>query len=305
MISIRLAASAAATAIIALLLTPPAVAAQIFFSGNGSGSACTAAAPCTLAQAVGTAVDGQELACADSSDNAVIGNIGITKSIVIDCAGTAATLGALSIEGSSSSVVVLRNLTVSIGTIFVGSGTAILDHVHIAGGQGATTRALLDVQALVPGVTVVVRNSVIENGGVGGASISAGVLNASASVRLDRVTIAGNAGGGLKIDTTSGPFTVDVTDSEISSNTGNGLNVVCPTGGPALLSISRGVIAKNGAAGVQTNGACAAALIDTTLFDSNASGATSIVNGGRIMTYGNNRLVNFPGSGFSGPTALQ
>ena len=39
-------------------------------------------------------------------------------------------------------------------------------------------------------------------------------------------------------------------------------------------------------------------LIATTLFDQNASGATSIVGGGNIFTYGNNDVVGSLGSGF-------
>jgi hypothetical protein len=40
----------------------------------------------------------------------------------------------------------------------------------------------------------------------------------------------------------------------------------------------------------------AAALIDTTLLDGNTAGATSVVGGGRLLTYGNNRIVGSAGS---------
>jgi hypothetical protein len=72
-----------------------------------------------------------------------------------------------------------------------------------------------------------------------------------------------------------------------------------------MVSISRGVIAKNGAVGVEVNGATAGVMIDTTLLDSNATGATLVGSGGHILTYGNNRIVGAPGSGFTGPAALQ
>jgi hypothetical protein len=58
-------------------------------------------------------------------------------------------------------------------------------------------------------------------------------------------------------------------------------------------------------AGVQVNGASAAAMIDTTLLDSNATGATTAINGGHMLTYGNNRIVGTAGSGFTGSAALQ
>jgi hypothetical protein len=89
------------------------------------------------------------------------------------------------------------------------------------------------------------------------------------------------------------------------SDAGNGLNAVGGAGGPAIFNISRSVIAKNGTAGVQVNGATAAAMIDTTLLDSNATGATAVVAGGHILTYSNNRIVGGAGSGFTGPAALQ
>jgi hypothetical protein len=79
------------------------------------------------------------------------------------------------------------------------------------------------------------------------------------SAVFDHVTIFSNAGGGIRIDTTNAPVTVDITDSVISNNAGNGINVVGGAGGPAMLSIHNSVIAKNGSAGVQANGATAGA----------------------------------------------
>ena len=76
-------------------------------------------------------------------------------------------------------------------------------------------------------------------------------------------------------------------------------------GGPAMLNVHNSVIAKNGQAGVTGNGATAAVMLDTTLLDSNASGATVVVNGGHILTYGNNRIVGTDGSGFTGSATLR
>jgi hypothetical protein len=119
------------------------------------------------------------------------------------------------------------------------------------------------------------------------------------------VTIDGNSGGGLKTDTTNGPVSVDIFNSTISKNTGNGLNVVGGAGGPNVLNLSHDVIASNGVAGIQANGVSAAAFVDTTLFDTNAAGATASVSGGRLLTYGNNRIVGSIGSGFPSSVPLQ
>jgi hypothetical protein len=182
--------------------------------------------------------------------------------------------------------------------IILQSGTVILENVHIS---GAFTYAIFAQPTSAS--TLIVKNCVFDTGGAGVyLKPSAG---ASLSARFDHVTIAGNTGGGIKIDTGNGPVTVDITDSEISSNAGNGLNAVGGAGGPAIFNISRSVIARNGVAGVQVNGATAAAMIDTTLLDSNTNGATTVINGGRILTYGNNRVVGTPGSGFTGSAGLQ
>ena len=70
------------------------------------------------------------------------------------------------------------------------------------------------------------------------------------------------------------------------------------------MNVSHDVIASNGTAGIQANGANAAVFVDTTLLDLNNI-AISIVNSGKVFTYGNNRIIGDPSSGFSGPAALQ
>jgi hypothetical protein len=41
------------------------------------------------------------------------------------------------------------------------------------------------------------------------------------------------------------------------------------------------------------------------LLDSNTAGATSVVSGGRLLTYGNNHIVGSAGSGFTGTAPSQ
>jgi hypothetical protein len=93
----------------AALQISSAHAAGLFFSGtSGSGSSCTQAQPCTLIQAITIAGDGTELACADSSDSDAVDPI--TKSITIDCSGTAGSVFHLVVNGSGITVT-LKNLT--------------------------------------------------------------------------------------------------------------------------------------------------------------------------------------------------
>ena len=121
---------------------------------------------------------------------------------------------------------------------------------------------------------------------------------------FDHVRITENTGGGIKIDTTNGPVTTDFTDSVVSDNGGNGINAVGGAGGQNMVSIKNSVIAKNAVAGVQANGANAGVLIATTLLDQNATGATSVVGAGSLLTYGNNDIVGSIGSGFTGTAPL-
>jgi hypothetical protein len=148
----------------------------------------------------------------------------------------------------------------------------------------------------------VIRNSQISNN-------ASGILlrpRAGGSIKatLDHVVVTENTGGGIKSDSTNGVVNLDITDSEISNNGGNGINLV-GSANQNMLNLSRTVIAKNAVAGLQTNGATAAALVEMTLFDTNAAGATTVVNGGHILTYGNNRIVGSPGSGFTSTAGLQ
>src|ERR1700693_2336521 len=72
-----------------------------------------------------------------------------------------------------------------------------------------------------------------------------------------------------------------------------------------MLNVKDTVIARNGTAGVQFNGTNAAALIDTTLLDSNPSGALTTINGGRLLTYGNNDIIGSAGSDLTGTAPSQ
>ena len=111
----------------------------------------------------------------------------------------------------------------------------------------------------------------------------------------------------MKSDSTNGAVKVDISNSTISNNAGNGMNAVGGAGATTMniLNLSHNVIASNGSAGIQANGTFAAALVDTTLLDSNVIGATSAINSGRVITYGTNRVFGPAGSGFTGAVPLQ
>ena len=302
MISTKFASIGLAAAFVAVVPTAPAEASGLvrtYVAANGTDmNSCVFTSPCgSISRALTSTISGGTVSCIDSGE---FGNATITISVTIDCAGTSAELGSLTINGAGI-LVTLKNLTIAQGsptgiTYQEGAGL-ILDNVRII-----TSITAISVTPTTA-AKLVVSNSVFGNNN-SGVVIKPGA-GGSVFASFDHVTVANNTGGGMKTDTTSGPITVDISNSTVSNNTGNGMNAVGGAGGPNMLSIKNSVIAASGAAGIQANGSTAAALVNNTLLDSNASGATAVLNGGRVLTYGNNSIVGSSGSGFTGPAALQ
>jgi hypothetical protein len=174
-----------------------------------------------------------------------------------------------------------------------------LENCAVADGSGVG----LDIEPNGP-LNLVIRNCRVSNGATV-AVVLKPAAGGSINATFDHVTVTKNGGGGVRIDSTNGPVTVDVTDSVITNNAGNGIGVVGGAGGAAMLSIHNTVIAKNGQAGVSSSGATAGVMVDTTLLDSNGTGATLVASSGHILTYSNNRIVGTAGSGFTGSATLQ
>jgi hypothetical protein len=274
-----------------------------FVSANGSGSACTAALPCaSVAAALGASVPPVRVICVDgSAQNTVgIGYPASNVSVDIDC--PQGSLYELSFSGANATARIRHlafpgSLAFGSQLIFTGSGTLILEDCAFADAPST----VLDVEPNGQ-LNIVIKYSRISNS-------ASGILfkpQAGGSIKatLDHVTITDNSGGGVKADSTNGAVNLDVTDSEISNNNGNGINAVAGTS-LNIVNIKNSVIARNGAAGVQANGANAGVLLQTTLLDQNVAGATSIVSGGNMFTYGNNSIVGSAGSGFNHSAELQ
>jgi Right handed beta helix region len=292
-------------------VTQPVV--WISSTGSDSNPPCTAALPCqSFVQALGYLESGGQLNCLDSPGVSEP-DVSTTVSVTIDCAGVyepasdGAGVGAFSLSGTNQ-VVKIRNLTIS-GAAggypaikVTGSGTLILENCVFENFTASGAGPALDIEPN-GAFNLVVTNSRISNSAAG--VVIKPAAGGSVTATFNGVTIADNTGGGMKTDTTNGAVSVDISNSTINNNAGNGLNAVSGAGGTNMLNIRNSVIARNGSAGVQANGASAAALVNNTLLDSNTAGATSAIGGGRILTYGNNSIVGSAGSGFTGPTPLQ
>jgi hypothetical protein len=300
MISTKLASISLGVALSAVMLILPAQAQRTYVAAGGTnGGGCTFSTPCSsMTTAIAETQSGGTLSCLTDGNFSTA--VTITVTMTIDCVGTTAELGPFTINGSGITVT-MKNVTIhdaNAPAISFNNGARLyLDNVTMDG----NTYGLM-VQPTGPS-TVVVSNSTIKNN-------AAGVLlqpqsGGSVTATFNGVTIATNSGGGVKTDTINGPTSLDISNSIVSNNTGNGINAVSGAGGTNMLNIKNSVIAGNGAAGIQANGATAAVLVNDTLLDSNTAGAIAVVNGGRVLTYGNNSVVGTSGSGFTGSTALQ
>jgi hypothetical protein len=292
----------AAVALVAVLQVSTVHAALLYVTAAGSdtGGCGSAASPCrSVGYAASVAADpGEEIACVGNGE---ISGGTIAKSVIVDCNGTMADIGQLTINGSGITVV-LRNFTMFDYTssgVTVQNGNLVMDNVHIVY-MGASA---LQVQPTAPS-KVVVKNCIFDDN-ASGVVIKPAAAAGSVSAKFDHVTIEANTGGGIKTDSTNGPITVDIIDSVVGDNGGNGINAVGGAGGQNMVSVGNSVIANNGVAGVQSNGVNAGVLIATTLLDQNGAGALSVVGGGSLLTYGNNRIVGAQGSSFTGTAALK
>lgn len=305
----------------------PALAAQISSwvsaAVGNDGNSCANSAPCrTFEHALSQTTAGGTISVRDPGD---YDDVVITKSVTIvnDSGGTVTTCcGVNQVSGLFSSVAVLTgaNDVVTLrGLTFTNVGNAQQVGVQIFNAQRvnidnctflATTGAAIlvtpntEVQpiTLSPNIDLNIQNTTIYNSAAGIQVTS--VPSVSVSVAVDRSQIKNNIGGGIKIDGSGGgPITAAISDSAISFNGGNGVNAVGSSAN-VMMNLLRDVIASNGVAGVQANGGTAAVLVNSTAVLNNTS-AFSAVNGGRILTYGNNTIAGPAGSGFTGSAAPQ
>jgi hypothetical protein len=279
----------------------------VYVSATGGSVNCIPVQPCAdIPNALGVAGanspgNSTRLICLNGSTaaNSAFNYSQSDNSLDIDC--PLGFIGRLSfLSGAANAKVRVRHLGFrdsGFGSLFVfaSSGTVILEDCVFTDANPIA----IDIE---PNglMNLVIRNSRISNGGAGVLlrPAAGGIIKAT----FDHVAITGNSGGGIKADSTNGPVYVDVTDSEISNNGGNGINAVGAI--QNIVSVAHSVIAKNGVAGVQANGPNAAVILSTTLLDQNGTGATSVVSSGNIVSYGNNRIIGSLGSGFTSPGQL-
>ena len=302
-----------AVALAAVLLVISAPRAQagadvVYISSTGiDTNPCTATQPCATVSAALVAVNaGGEILCVNSPGIVDFGFFSYV-SFTLDCPGTFspnASGAAIQLLGEPQ-VVTIRNLTIR-GNFgggpaiqVLGRGSLVLENCVL---ENFGTGAALDIEPQFSSSLVVVNSRI--SGSASGVLLKPASAGPGIEATFDHVRIVQNSGGGLKTDTTNGPVTVEITYSVVSGNGGNGINAVGGVGGHNMVSIKNSVVAKNSVAGLQSNGTNAGVLVGTTLLDQNASGATSVVGAGSLLTYDNNDIVGSLGSGFTGTAPL-
>jgi hypothetical protein len=294
-----------------------------YVSGSGLDSNnCSPTAPCqTFAHAISQTEAGGQISVMDAG---TFGPAFITQSLTIvnDTSGTASDCcsdfgegpiqAMIIVAAGPNDVVTLRGLTINpsgnplpgeIGVMIQNALQVNIEKCTIRNVVGAGIEvAPSSSGTLASSISLKIEDTIV-TGTAAGARISS-ASTVPVNVSISRSSFQNNAGGGIRLDTTSGAaITAAISDSAISLNAGNGLNAVGSSSN-VMVNLLRDVIASNAAGGVQANGATAAVLVNATALLNNAS-ATSVVSGGRILTYGNNSIVGAAGSGFTGTASLQ
>ncbi len=261
--------------------TPALAIPETWVASNGGGVACTRAAPCANFQTAHLATDpGGIIKCVDAGN---FGAVGITKSITIDCTGTNGGIvsvpGGPGVEISAAGVdVTLRGLSVD------GSGAGGFIGVRMANGNRLNIEDCR-ISGYAFGITIQPTGSV------------------AVRVALTRVQVERNITGIVANGTTStGSIVVQVRDSVVANNGGNGINALTIPGGAfTAFVVDRSSIILNFVDGIHADGAGAVFHLGHSTVIGNAGGLI-VANGGQILSYQNNQAS---GNGVDGaPTGV-
>lgn len=265
-----------------------AQATRTWVSGVGDDvNPCSRTAPCkTFAGAISKTAARGEINCIDSGG---FGAVTITKSITIDCVGVIAGVlvsgaNGIVINALPTDTVILRNLDINgIGTGVNGirvlnAAIVHLENVVIYGflQSGVNFEPVADSK-------LIVNNATIRNNTLHGiyALPSAGMVTA---VLVSNSRLNQNGLTGIRVDDGS----ATVSDTVLQGNGAHGASAV--SNGKIMLE--RVVTAGNVNGGVLANGAGAVVWMSNVTTVNNAFGLFAPLNGGQLISYGNNRAVN-------------
>jgi hypothetical protein len=285
-----------------------AQATRTWVSGVGDdANPCSRTAPCkTFAGAISKTATNGIINCLDPAG---FGAVTITKSITIDCsnvmAGILASGGINGVNVNGAGVnVILRGLNIEgavtgvIGINFIQGASLTVERCNIFGFQTGTAQGIRfaptgAAQLYVTDTVIYLNGNGVDSGG--GIFVDPGAGSALAT--LQRVQMKKNFEGFRASGAGGGVVFASVQDSLASANGSNGFIAVTPVGGASVIvDIQRSSSNLNGGAGIRASGAGAQIFVGTSMVTANTTGF-SAVNGGVIMSYGNNALDNNTSNG--------
>jgi parallel beta helix pectate lyase-like protein len=286
---------------VSLLLALPAfAAARTFVASTGvDTNPCSLVAPCRgFAAAVAvTDANGEVLVL----DSAGYGILTINKSVSIIApdgiyAGVSVPVGQNGIVVNGAGIkVVLRGLTINgqggiDGIAIQNAGDVFIERTTIANTGAGTGDVGIRVAATAAAARVFVTDTTVR--GSHGAGI---LIQANATVLVDRCRIEGNGGDGVAGMSAGGKLTV--TDSLVARNVVHGIRVEASAAGNWDVTVARGTIEGNGINGVVigpgTNGIYRAAVTGNMVRGNGNDGIFVFGSSGETATAlaGNNQSV--------------
>jgi hypothetical protein len=304
---------ASLAAMLTVALPSVSAQAQFYVASNGSGTACTLAAPCRTFQAAhDAAVSGREIKCLTAGDYA---EVIVTKSITIDCTGTGGAIiasgNAVTVHASTPGLVVtLRGLDlqgVGLGPAavdFAASGELHVENCRIAGWQdGGVGKGI----AFHPGSgtgTLFILDSIIEYNGLsasGGGIVVEPTGSASANVTIQGAKVGSNTYGIFANGMGStGQIIVQIKDSAVANSTFDGISAYTAHSTTAIV-VDHSSSLLNGGNGILSQGSGGIVIHGNSTVMSNGTGLKT-ESGGSIFSYQNNQLTGNVTDG--APTAV-
>lgn len=254
-----------------------AQATRTWVSGVGDdANPCSRTAPCkTFAGAISKTATGGIINCLDPGG---FGAVTVTKAIMIDCTGTLGSILSSGVQGIivnalTNHQVIFRNIDIS------GAGTTL------------GTNGINIIQA----GSVQLQNVYIET--YSGRGVETTNTSNTISVSIDGSHIQ-NVGqqGVIAISSGTGKTILSVSNSYISHNTGDGIDVAAPNA--SSVSVYNTTINKNGGVGVQIETSGDNGVVESSIISNNATGVN--VNAGATLRLSRNSIFNSTVNGIGG-----
>jgi len=303
--------TSAAVALATVVAATPALAfnqkSYVSSSGNDSNSCAGVFNACaTLQAAHDKTAPGGDIGVLDPGN---YGRLIINRAINItnDGVGTASILvplgsNGITITAGAGDIVSLRGLVIDgqgVGATGIQVNQANAVHIQNCvirnfeangGGIGVLLFPAIATKMFISDTIIFNNGSTAASGGILVKPFNAG----TASVVLDRVHLENNVVG-LRVDgtfATGDGSHVVIRDSVVSGNAADGVLAVTTAGhAPSFVVVERTTSVSNAGTGIRADGAGATMLLSADLVARNSTGI-SAVNGGQLISYGNNKFNN-------------